>query len=620
MAYVKRVNKNTDDSHQTSPAYVLTVTRWSNRDSFDYKSDPFETRKPLVIVNDAISIQVQTSKGNPNHLFSCVLKQGDLNYLTAIHPGDYVIVNLVNSSKKAMDIRARALKGKSINRYYDGFKGLFKISDVRMKLTVAPNGAKIYGVSVSGRAFDEFNNNLYFNPAFEKEEGLNFLVNNFKNWREVVRNKETNNVQNLCKEIIKRTIGIGSKFIAKDAPLNQEPCFKIPKQVFRLLNKSGLNKENNKENNKEKKNKSKKNDEDDPFVSKINNYYFGIWNSSLSETQEAAVGFNSFFNHWEGEADNWFKTTISLAGTRQVSFENFMNVKVWSLLKDYTNPVMNECYTCFRVKNDNHVYPSVIVRQKPFNNRKYKKESIEKNFAADHTQFLDLPRWKISPDLIYDLDIGRSDSARINFVQVFTTSIAVNPNLNANIQIAAPNFVQDIDDIRRHGRKPYIVNCPYDYPLTKENFQLQNKKWANLVADWVMNGHLKMNGTIVSAGIVDPICIGDNLELDNTVYHIESVNHSMQINAEGSLIFRTTTSLSMGISDKSSEEVPVWAEMDYTDTYTRRKDDYEKEKLLPGFSDTQDLPGREKGEEIEETKEKTFTNPNFEDKGNKKGR
>lgn len=606
MAYTKKINKNSEDSHQTAPAYVLTVTRWSNRDSYNYDLDALQTRKPLVIVNDAISINIQMSKGNPNHTMSCVLKQGDLNYLTAIHPGDYILVNMVNSHKKAIEIRERALKSKPINGYNDGFKGLFKISDVRMQLATLPNGAKAYAVNVAARAFDEFNNNLYFNPAFNKKnDNLNFLTNNFRNFKDIVLSKKKNNVQNLTKEIIKRSIGVGFKVLdvnPGDLNLNQQPIFKVPGQLISLLNK-----------NNDKKGKS---DQKDPYIAKINNYYLGIWGNSLTKAQGTAEGFNSTFDQWEKEGSNWYKTKRQLPGTRQLSFENFMNVKIWDLIKDYSNPVLNECYTCFRVGKDNHVYPSLIVRQKPFNNRKYKKNRD----AISHTQFLDLPRWKISPDLIYQLNIGRSDAARINFVQVFTRSISVNENLNAAAQILAPNFVQDIEDIKRHGRKPYIVTCNYDYPNTNVNFQQKNRQWANLVADWVLNGHLKMNGTIVSAGIVDPICIGDNLELDNTVYHIESVNHVMQMDNEGGMSFKTTTSLSMGISERSSETTPVWAEMDYTDTLTRRKNDYENNKILPGFSDTQDLPGssRKKGEEVEETRETTFTNPGSKDKGNKK--
>jgi hypothetical protein len=279
--------------------------------------------------------------------------------------------------------------------------------------------------------------------------------------------------------------------------------------------------------------------------------------------------------------------------------------------------VLNESYTCYRLAPDGNVYPSIVVRQKPFNNRHY--ESFADKVAI-HTKFLDLPRWRISPDLITSLNIGRSDSGRINFVQVFSRSLSIDENFNQAAQIDAENFYEDKDDIIRHGRKPYIVNCNYDYPGSDS--ELRAREWALLVADWVLNGHLKMNGRIQTIGIEEPICIGDNLELDDIVYHIESIGHNMSIAPNGAKMFRTNLSLSMGISEKSTKSIPVYAEMDHTDTKKRREEDFAKErgKMLPGFSDTQDLPdskSRKRGEEVQETEQATFTNPTSQNKGKK---
>ena len=66
MAYTQNINKNTSDSHQTSPAYVLTFTRSSVRDTVNYRVlDSNTTRGPLVVVNDAVAITVKYSKANP---------------------------------------------------------------------------------------------------------------------------------------------------------------------------------------------------------------------------------------------------------------------------------------------------------------------------------------------------------------------------------------------------------------------------------------------------------------------------------------------------------------------------------------------------------------------------
>ena len=64
-AYTKYIGKNTDDSHQTSPHWLITFTRFNTRDSFNYgelgpeKLEP--VRKPLVVENDCISVSVSTS-------------------------------------------------------------------------------------------------------------------------------------------------------------------------------------------------------------------------------------------------------------------------------------------------------------------------------------------------------------------------------------------------------------------------------------------------------------------------------------------------------------------------------------------------------------------------------
>jgi hypothetical protein len=569
MAFTQNINIESD---QTSPGYVLTFIRYSNRDTVNYQLSSEITRKPFVVVNDAVSVGVHYSKSDPVPTLSCSLKQGDINYLTAVHPGDYVFVNMVNWENKAMEIRQKALAGQPINGKNDGFKGLFKILDVNMALAVGSNGEKNYYVNVTARGFDEFNNVLYFNPALAELTDIAFL-NNFKNWSDKVQTKGSDNVEELVKEAIKRSIGEESVGAVK-GDLNQVPAYVVPKLVPSLLGLSTRT------------------------ISGINKYYLGIW--------PAANSYNGFFKLDKGD---FYKTNMELAGSKKVSFESFQNVKVWSLLQDFSNHQLNESYTCYRLAPDNRVYPSIVVRQKPFNTNHFEnfagKEGINK--SINHTKFLNLPRWKISPDIITSLNIGRSDHGRINFVVVNSKTTSVDPKIQDAAQIVLKNYVADKKDIERNGRKPYIVNCYYDYPGASA--EVRSKEWAVLIADWVFNGHLKMNGTIQSMGIQEPICVGDNLELDNVVYHIESITHNIGIDANGSKYFRTNLTLSYGVDLNSNTSIPVYAEMDNTDSFARRKDDFKKEKLLPGFSDSQDWPGRKDGEEIRETKQASFTNP-----------
>lgn len=69
-----------------------------------------------------------------------------------------------------------------------------------------------------------------------------------------------------------------------------------------------------------------------------------------------------------------------------------------------------------------------------------------------------------------------------------------------------------------------------------------------LISDFFFNQHLKLNGTITSSGIQEPIAVGDNLEFDGNIFHIESVAHQYSVNADGSKSFITQLQLSNGMS------------------------------------------------------------------------
>jgi hypothetical protein len=610
-------NKKDDekqDSHQTSPGYVLTFINLENRDTVNYKLNSQLTRNPLVVINDATSITISYSKSNPVPTLSCVLKQGDLNYITAIAPGDYVIANMVNWEKNALDIRNRAIKEEPINGRHDGFKGLFKVLDVNMNISVGGMGEKQYYVQVTARGFDEFNSILYFNPALpetlSKSDGY-LSLNAFKNFTDLIKKKEKDaNVQNLVKEIIKRTVGQGIDEVLNKSgtKLNQIPAYQIPIAVGNLLGIS-----------------------DAKYVADINKYYLGIWPSQ-------GKGFSSFFkltkktvpnkktppppnskdktndtpNITKDSQTSFFETETPLQGSRTFSFEDFQYVKVWSLITDYSNPSLNESYTCYRLGPDDRVYPSLVVRQKPFTTAHFEnfiKNNPPKVAPSANTPFLSLPRWVISPYMITNFNIGRSDNGRVNFVLVNSKTQSIDPGLNDAAQIVAGNFVEDKKDIVRNGRKPYVVSCNFD--SAGAEIPTKAREWALLIADWVFNGHLKMNGTMQTIGIEDPICVGDNLEFDGIVYHIETISHVMNISENGIKSFRTNLSLSSGVDARSEKTslIPIYAEMDHPDALARRKQDYKNEKILPGFSDTQNIPGRKLGEEIYNSSDNSFTNP-----------
>jgi hypothetical protein len=190
--------------------------------------------------------------------------------------------------------------------------------------------------------------------------------------------------------------------------------------------------------------------------------------------------------------------------------------------------------------------------------------------------------------LAYSFDLGRDEAARINFVQFFGKSVIGKDGYSISEEIAQGNYLFDKDDVSRSGLRPYIVNSLFDQPIPPRTDGLfRSPGWAKIVGDALMGGHLKMSGTINFFGIQDPICVGDNLEFDSVVYHIEGISHTCVITPDGKKNFMTSVTLSNGVNFDSNNQSLKYDEMDYQDAYKYRTDDYSSEQLLPGISESQ---------------------------------
>lgn len=589
MGYQREIRQNSIDSHQTSPGYVVTFLRWSNRSTKYYNNEePLDTRNPFVVVNDAVSIVVSNSKKGLAPTTTIVLKGGDINYATAVHPGDFVFVNMLNWEEDARRVAGKARAKQPINKLGDGFKGVFRIQNVVKNLKVDPaSGKKSLTYTVTAAGFTEFNNVMYYNPAI----AASFRDKGATLWSTAIGEiyqdllKSNSDIQVILKSLLKILIGKSRKDFDAKIKNYGNTHFKVPTLLGALLGRP----------------KAK-------YATEIFNYLLGVWPDSrnlIANDRNIGPGFNPGVNADEGE--NFYKTKTELQGNKEVFIENWNNNTVWSILQGNLNAALNEMYTTYRVSPDNRVMPTVVIRQKPFTNSHFKMPAHLTDVPK--TKFLELPRWVISANLLLDQQTSKNEAARHNFVQVFTRSLADVAEQDQAQQIALTNFVIDEGDIQRQGLRPYVVTSNFDFPTRERQKRIRAAEWANLVADWIIDGHLKESGTFKFAGIQDPISVGDNLEFDNIVYHIESVSHSMNISPNGKKMFRTSVVVSYGIDKRSNKNGPVYANMVHTDAWTDQVEDWEHERILPGIGDTQDIPGRVEGEEAKETKQKSFTPP-----------
>ena len=604
MPYVKKIGQNTEDSHQTSPAYMLTFIRWSNRDTFNYDLDNLAVRKPLVVINDCINVVTSNRKTGITAAMTGLLKGGDINYRTAISAGDFVFLNMVNDRTKIWKgvdgdntLRNRALGLMPINRYNDGFKGLFKVQSVRKEMIIDPQtGTKVLAYRVHAFSFTEFNTKIYYDPQVYNE--LNgkyrlFAAQFDSFWSNTVSGKNNFSIQRIMKLLTKVLIGQGVRKNDTSLPPPPNRHFRIPPSVGKLLGIKNAR-----------------------YASDIYNYIFGVWSAAPSNASNPGIGFNP--NLKKESQRGFYNTGKELDGRKIFAAEYWNNVKIWSILQSYLNGVINEMYTTCRISPDNTVMPTLVVRQKAFTSNHFiqgkdlgKGRSKTKITRKNISRHLEMPRWKIAPEIITHLDTGADEAARINYVQIYTRTLASNEARNRALQAGQGNFVTDIGDIERNGLHPYIATANFDFPAGNpgEN-RNKGKEWAVLVADWLIGGHLRDSGVIECIGIEEPISVGDKLEFNNIVYEIEEVSDSMSIDKSGRKRFRTLLRVSFGMDIRSDSNRPVYPEMEHTDAWTAQKEDFNSEggeAILPGISDTQDVGGRVLGEEVKETAQSSFT-------------
>jgi hypothetical protein len=575
--------------HQTSPGYVLTFLRWEIRDTIADRNTELSSlgiRDPLIVINDAVNVTVSVQKGK-SASFSAALVYGDINYSTAIAPGDIVIVNMVNWESKVLELHQRASSLSSINRFNDGFKGIFKIVNVSRQLMTSDDGRKSYRYSVSGQAFSELDTTIVYNPAIaeafkEKSRALyTSLIGDY--YSDFLRS--TNDCETLIQSLFKILLGEPYRTKSIEIPDYGQTHYALPSGVARLMGRG---------NSK--------------YANEIYNLITGTWRDSSKQSKSV---LSQYFNPGitlVGGKNNIYSTNVPMLGNKFIAPEDWNYKTAWSIMSDHLNGTMNEMYASFRADPiTGNIYPTVVARQKPFNNTTF--TPPPGNFPV--TYFKNLPYWKLSPSAAVSFNFGKNEALRFNFVQVYTRGLAATQALDFTNQIFNQNFVEDADDIQRHGMKPYTVSSNFDFPIGGEK-RIRAKEWSIIVADWVMNGQLKESGTITCIGIEEPIAVGDNLLFDGVVYHIEAVVHNFQIAPDGRKVFRTNLSLSYGIDVRSDKNQLVFTEMEHTDGLSRGEEDYASEKILPGFGEAQDIPSRatSKGEEIKRTRQKSFIIPN----------
>ena len=585
--------------HQTSPAWVLTFLRWKVRDTLRTTPTNTETYKtiasePLIVENDCVQLSVSDSKSVLTPSMSATLLMTDVNYETELSPGDFVFVNILNWESEARRVANNARDQKPINGTNDGFKGFFKIQSVRKILNTDPTTAiKYYSIQITGFAFTEFNNCIYFNPYLIDKSDQNTLL--FANqigidWASLQTEKGLTKIQSVMRYLINSFIGTGLNDLGRKtdgaAPITPNVHFFMPQGVGNLLGLSHLQ-----------------------SAKDAYNYLFGIQQYSANSNTTLAQGMNPSGvpqNATAGSTGRFIFLPNPVEGDTVTKPEYWNQIKAWAILNQFTNAPLNELYTCFRIAPNGSVMPTLVFRQIPFTTDNFK------NGSHKVTKFMSVPRWNVHPALAFGFNLGKDEALRMNFVQYYGRSVSGPAGFDISEETAQQNYIYDIDDVRRNGLRPYVVTSEFDRlpqaPYSANGFR--SPGWARIMGDALIGGHLKFSGTINFVGLPEPIAVGDNLQFDNVVYHIEGINHSASQQPDGKKMFRTDVTLSSGVSIQSGDQV-VYSEMTLGGGYAKRRNDYDSTQILPGVSEAQDVVSRTNSPEPPPiAKPNSFTEPN----------
>lgn len=532
---------------QRSPHVVLTVVRFLNRSKKKLKNNDAkatDTLTPMVITSDCIACSISEQKEGMNSSLSAVLKGGDINYLTAIHSGDYVIVNFVDGPEQANDIKRRALNGQPINQYQgksesgfksDGFKGLFKIQSVRRQSSIS-DGQKSVSYKLVGYSHYFLSNKIYFIPQLvypgERENRNLFLQTLSKSVQSYFASKAPSNIQDVIEILLDAFLGTEFNANAVEWRSPTSTYF-VPDILPKLLGVSGKR------------------------AIDMTNVVLGPheWNSS-SGNQPPHVVMNPSVKR-KGNTRIWKNYNGKQLYGRDYSTPLQMSmIGVGEMIQSFINDVVNEMYVCHKLDPESGmVLPTIVIREKPFTSTN----------GPGRTKFKDLPAWDIGSEMILTEDIGVEEAARINFVQVYGRTQAANIGANFDQQVAFKNWSVDNDDIHAHGLRPYVTSSNFDFPeMASSGVKgiTQTPLWSKMVADWLFGAHLKLNGTAVLHGVFEPIAPGDNCLVEGVTYHIESVSHQFQLSPDGDRSFRTQLTISHGIDySQDLDESLSYAEM-----------------------------------------------------------
>lgn len=606
MSTTNVISQNYSDSHQAQPRCVIKFITFRDRDSF-YESDSSNSTtahvkhnfnkdavRPYTIVSDVLSANISQSKSSPITSGELTLSSGDLNYMSILAPGDHCLVWMLNDEAKYEEIVEKVKVNTKANDFNSGLKFVGRVNSVRAVYGIAPNGVKTLRYLVTLKGFSELQSMIYYNKLLYRPgenggtvpgansitgdisqilSGFRFFARISTAWSNLIdsNNARGLNPSDLMDFFINTFLGASSINVNAEVETIEAPnsAFVIPSIVAKILGTSTSASASVR------------------YVDVLKSF-IGIQKYSSNDAMIPTNLENSKISYIN-------RCKSPLTGAYMSLPDSFSGQSIWQIMSNHLNSYINEMYVSVKAANSNgDIFPTFVARQIPFTSNKYVRSKTSQNVnqvqpasttpgSQVYTRFAEITRWKVDPKYpINSFNFGTSDSLRFNFVQIFGALLGYDnqdASTRMQAQIVKENFTIDPIDISRNGARIQVLQTNLDILQNANAFDLSS--WAALIGDFYQNGHLKMTGTLSLPGVQLPVSIGDNLELDGKLFHIESVSHTYQVDeSSGMKTFVTNFQLSNGVlADKYDNYVMLQPHLraNMPDT------------IQPGYSDSEIL-------------------------------
>jgi hypothetical protein len=244
---------------------------------------------------------------------------------------------------------------------------------------------------------------------------------------------------------------------------------------------------------------------------------------------------------------------------------------LWSVIQEHSNYALNDVFAEMRWTAESEAKPEfrLYCRIKPFS---YTDEKASKRVDDDmRSKFQNVRSHLLNVEAVTSINAGVNWADKFNFLEIKPDGMdATMSSLFQNKSQASQGDNNGSDVYSREGFHPMIFSIrqlPYSSNNKEPDFD-KLEEWSLLAQEWYFDCHKFLNGTMTLYGSSEYIPVGDNIMFDAqligvtpnynraadiaayTIFvlaHVESVQNSFAVNANGERSFETTISFVRGI-------------------------------------------------------------------------